>query len=81
MGLYLAQFTLETSYYMSNRVDKSMLIRIIEANSEEEATIKLHKEYKVNYDNYEDKTKSFQFKYDYDTSNSFYDLIITESIK
>jgi hypothetical protein len=81
-NIYLAQFTLRTSYYMedSNKDRISNIVRIVVADSLEEARMKVHKEYKVDYHNYKDESNDFEFEYDYSSTNSFDDFDITPSI-
>jgi hypothetical protein len=79
--LFLAQFILNTSYYMQDKDNSESLCRIIEADSEEDARMKLHKEFKVDYTNYEDESKSFEFEYDYSSSNCLSNINISSVIK
>lgn len=78
--IFLAQFVLRTSYYMNEDDTVLPIIRLVEADSKKEAEIKLHKEYNVNYYDFDDQTKSFEFKYNYSERNSFDTYIITPMI-
>jgi hypothetical protein len=81
MKYFLAVFTLRTEYYMQDKPSRTKYTRLILADSEEEAKIKLHKAYRVTYYDYGDESKSFSFEYDYSSANSFDDLDISEPIE
>ncbi len=81
MKYFLAVFTLRTTYYMQDKPSRTEYTRLIVAESEEDARIKLHKAFRVNYYNFEDNSKTFSFEYDYSSTNSFDDLVINAPIE
>lgn len=78
--IFLADFELRTTGYMVND-SYSKHTRLVEADTEEEARIKIYKEYQVDYDDYKDKSKSFKFERDEYNRKYLYDMDITPMIK
>lgn len=64
---------------MQDKDTVSTITRIVMAKSIDDAKMKVHREYKVNYTNFRNGD-ILEFEYDYSSVNSFDDLIITEPI-